>query len=161
MKVLKVIAIVSLALQAGVYFDTFTASPARSAMSVTAFVQYQQILHSYYGIFMPVLIAVSGITALVWSLSIKPRWRGAEFWLIAASFIAIVSIFAMTRAVNVPLNNWLMTLNADAPPADFRQTWAPWETVNTLRAAFSVSALALEAIALTVASEWRDASRPG
>jgi len=58
------------------------------------------------------------------------------------------SFVQITRAVNVPINNQLMTWSAAAPPANLRELWAPWERVHTIRTIVAVGAFVLEAVAL-------------
>jgi uncharacterized membrane protein len=83
---------------------------------------------------------------------VRSQWRSAEFWLIAVSTCGIVLIAAMTRAVNVPLNNQLMTWDIAAPPSNLREIWAPWDRVNTVRTFVAVVVLIFEAVALSIRS---------
>ena len=85
---------------------------------------------------MPPLILTALLAALVWLVMVRPLWTSIEFWLIAASACGIAIIVTMTRAVNVPLNDHLMTWNIAAPPANLREIWAPWNqaVALTLRA---------------------------
>ena len=64
----------------------------------------------------------------------------------------ILLIAAMTRAVNVPLNNQLTTWDIAAPPSNLREIWAPWDRVNTIRTFVAVIILILEALALSIRS---------
>jgi uncharacterized membrane protein len=76
------------------------------------------------------------------------QWRGAEFWLVAASACGLMCVAAVTLVVNVPLNNQLMTWSVAAPPANVRELWAPWERVDAIRTAVTVGAFVIEAVAL-------------
>jgi Domain of unknown function (DUF1772) len=89
------------------------------------------------------------LTAIAWLLLIRSRWTSVEFWLMVLSACGVMLIVALTRAVNVPLNNRLMTWNIDTPPADLRQMWAPWDRENTIRAFVSTGVLIVEAIVLS------------
>jgi hypothetical protein len=136
---------------AGIYLG-YGAGPqyALQAMSASNFVQFQQIVHVHYVTFMPLLVVAALLAAVVWLLMIRSQWRSPEFWLIGLSAAGIALIAILTRAVNVPLNNELMTWSISAPPPDLRTLWAPWESVNTARAILAVAVLILEAIALNL-----------
>jgi hypothetical protein len=62
----------------------------------------------------------------------------------------MVAVAAMTRLVNFPINDAMMTWSALAPPSNVRALWAPWEHVHTVRATLSVLAFVLEVLALRV-----------
>jgi uncharacterized membrane protein len=81
-----------------------------------------------------------------------PQWRQADFWLTATAAAAIVFAFAITRFINYPINDALMTWSVTAPPPNVRELWVPWEQAHTLRSAASVAAFALQVIALGVSA---------
>jgi uncharacterized membrane protein len=149
--IIRVVAVVCAGLLAGIFLG-YRAGPqhALQKLSASSFVQFQQVVHVHYVRFMPLLTLTALLTALAWLVIIRSRWTSAEFWLIAASTCGIVLVAAMTRAVNVPLNNRLMTWNIDAPPSDLGKMWAPWDRVNTIRAFVSAGALIFEAVALSL-----------
>lgn len=60
------------------------------------------------------------------------------------------AIAVMTRVVNVPLNNRLMTFSISAPPSDLREIWAPWDRVNTIRTILAIGVLICEAAAVSL-----------
>ena len=99
---------------------------------------------------MPPLITLALLAALVWLFIVKPQWRAVEFWLIAASCLGIVLMVVVTRAVNVPLNEQLMTWNAATPPVNLRELWAPWERADAFRTVVAISVFVFEAVALTL-----------
>lgn len=72
------------------------------------------------------------------------------FWLVAVATAAILFIFLMTLAVNVPINEQLMTWSVESPPANVRELWAPWERVHTIRTVAAIGAFILEAAALSL-----------
>jgi uncharacterized membrane protein len=149
--IVRVVAIVCAGLKAGIFLG-YRAGPqyALTKLSPSSFVQFQQVVHLHYVRFMPPLTLTALLTALAWLVMIRSRWASPEFWLIAASTCGIVLIAAMTRAVNVPINNRLMTWKIDEPPSDLRKMWAPWDRVNTIRAFVSTGVLILEAVALSL-----------
>jgi uncharacterized membrane protein len=149
--IVRIVAVGCAGLLAGIYFGD-RAGPyyARTQLSDSVVVRSQQVVHVYYVRFMPSLVITALVAAVAWLLMVRSSWRSPEFWLVAASVCGIAVIAAFTRAVNVPLNNTLMTWNAAAPPAEFRKLWAPWERVNTMRAFVATAVLLLEATALSV-----------
>lgn len=147
--IVRVVAIACAGVLAGIYFG-YRAGPhyAMQALDASDFVRFQQIVHIHYVRFMPPLVLGALGSAVIWLVLLRRSWRSTEFWLVAVSAVAIAIIAGLTRAINVPLNNALMTWSIDAPPPDLRQIWAPWEQVNTVRAWLAISALVLEALAL-------------
>jgi uncharacterized membrane protein len=149
--IVRVVAVVCIGLLAGIFLGHRAgAYYALQKLSPSSFVQFQQVVHVHFVRFMPPLVLTALLTALVWLLMVRSRWTTAEFWLIAVSTCGIVLIAAMTRAVNVPLNNRLMTWDITAPPSNLREVWAPWDRVNTVRAFLATGALIFEAVALSL-----------
>jgi uncharacterized membrane protein len=127
------------------------ASFARPELSASSFVQFQQIVHVQFVRMMPLLLVGAILASLTWLLSIGRRRRGTEFWLIAVATAALAFIFALTWAVNVPINDQLMTWSIAAPPTNVRELWAPWEQAHTVRTIVALGAFLLEVIALGMA----------
>ena len=151
--ILRVVAVVCAGLLAGIYFGYRTGDYyALQKLSASNFVQFQQVMHMHFARFMPPLVLTTLLAALAWLVMVRSQWTSAEFWLIAASTCGIVLIAAMTRAVNVPLNNQLMTWDIAAPPSNLREIWAPWDRVNTIRMFVAVVVLILETLALSIRS---------
>jgi uncharacterized membrane protein len=149
--IVQVIAVVCAGLLAGIYLG-HRAGPyyALQKLSPSSFIQFQQVVHTYYVRFMPPLVLTALLAALVWLLMLRSHWTSVEFRLIAGSACGIALIAAMTRAVNVPLNNQLMTWNIAAPPDNLRDLWVPWDRVNTIRTVIAAGVLILEAAALSL-----------
>jgi uncharacterized membrane protein len=146
----RVVAVVCTGLYAGIILgDRMGASFARPALSAADFMIFQQIQHEHFKpLLVPVtLAAVLGGLLWVWSLLSRPR--AAEFWLAAGGTAAMISAAVLTRVVNFPINDALMTWNVTSPPANVRELWAPWEHVHTIRAALSVCAFLLQVLALS------------
>ena len=147
--ILRVVAVVSAGLLAGIFFGYRAGVHyAIPELSASTFVQLQQIIHVHYVRFMPPLVLTALLSSVLWLVMVRSQWRAAEFWLVAVSACGILVIAAATRAVNVPLNNQLMTWSIASPPTNWREVWAPWERVNTLRSVLATGALVLEAVAL-------------
>jgi len=150
---LRVVAIGCAGLLAGIYVgDRTGAYYARAELTDSSVVQFQQVVHVHYVRFMPPLVIGALLTGLGWLFMVRSQWRSPQFWLVAVSACGILLIAVLTRSVNVPLNNALMTWSIAAPPADFRKLWAPWEAVNTIRAFVATGVLLLEAVALSLAA---------
>ena len=146
---LRVVAVVSVGLLAGIFFGYRAGVHyAVPELSASSFVQLQQVIHVHYARFMPPLFLTALLSSVLWLLMIRSQWRTAEFWLVAISAGGILVSTAATRAVNIPLNNQLMTWSVASPPTNLREIWAPWERVNTLRTVLIAGALVLEAVAL-------------
>jgi uncharacterized membrane protein len=152
----RVIAVVCSGLLAGIYLHDRAAATARGGLNASSFVQYQQMVHVNFVRMMPPLILAAALGALVWLLSVRTQWRAPEFWLIAVSLCGIIFIAAITRLVNVPLNNQLMTWSPGSPPANLRELWAPRERIDTIRTIVSAGVFVLEVVALNLrASNYR------
>jgi uncharacterized membrane protein len=117
-------------------------------LSASSFVQLQKIIHVHYVKFMPPLVLTALVSSIVWLVMIRSQWRTTGFWLVAISACAILVVAAATRAINVPLNDQLMTWETASPPTNLRELWAPWDRVNTLRSILATVAFLLEVVAL-------------
>ena len=147
--ILRVLAVVSTGLLAGIFVaHRMGVQIAAPELHPSSFVQLQQIIHAHYVRFMPPLVLTALLSSAAWAVLVRSGWKTAELWLVAASVLAILVIAVATRAVNVPLNDQLMTWSVASPPPNLREIWAPWDRVNTLRAVLATAALVLEAIAL-------------
>ena len=110
LRAVRVIALVAAGLQAGILLGYRAGDYyALQNLTVSSFVQFQQGLHVHFVKLMPPLMLTALLASLGWLAMLRSRWRSSEFWLIAASTFGIALIAAMTRAVNVPLNDQLMT----------------------------------------------------
>jgi uncharacterized membrane protein len=123
-------------------------SIARPQLSASAFVQLQQIIHAHFVVMMPILLFGAIGAGAFWVLLLRRR-RSAEFWLALTATLAFVAIAAMTRAVNIPINEQLMGWSVASPPPNLEELWSPWERVHTIRTVIAVSAFALQAMALS------------
>jgi uncharacterized membrane protein len=148
LRVVRAIAVLSIGLLAGIYLADRASAPARATLDPSSFVKYQQTVHVTYVKMMPPLVIAAIIAAAAWLFLVRLRWRGTEFWLVAAATCAIILIAVMTRAVNVPLNNQLMTWSVAAPPENLKELWARWEQVDAIRTVVAIGAFVVEACAL-------------
>ena len=123
-----VIALLCTGLAAGVFLGHRAGvSRAVPLLSPSSFIQLQQTIHKTFVRMMPVLTIGSVLASVLWAVLLRARWRTGEFWLVSGASLVMVCIVTMTRAVNVPINNRLMTWNPAAPPADLSVVWSRWE----------------------------------
>ena len=147
----RVVALVAVGLLAGIFLGYRAGVQyALPELSASSFVQLQKIIHVHYVRFMPLLVLTALLSSVLWLVMIRAHWRTSEFWLVAISASGILVIAAATRAVNVPLNNQLMTWSVASPPTNLREIWAPWDRVNTLRSVLATGAFVLQAVALSL-----------
>ena len=150
MTFVRTLAVVCSGLLAGIYFgDRAGAYYARAELSASSVVQFQQVVHVHYARFRPALVLVALLAGLVWLFTVRSQRRSPEFWLIGGSVCGIVMIAVLTRTVNVPLNDQLMTWSITTPPDNLKELWAPWERVNTIRAVVATAVLVFEGLALS------------
>ena len=149
--ILRVVAVVSVGLVAGIFFGYRAGVQyALPELSASSFVQLQKIIHVHYVKFMPALVLTALLSSVLWLAMIRSQWRTSEFLCVAIAACGILVIAGATRAVNVPINNQLMTWDTASPPTNLRELWAPWDRVNTLRSVLAAGALFLEAVALSL-----------
>jgi len=63
--------------------------------------------------------------------------------------MALVCVLVLTRAVNVPINEQLMTWSVETPPANLMEIWRPWEQVHSIRTVIAIAAFAFQVVALS------------
>jgi uncharacterized membrane protein len=122
-------------------------------LSPSSFVQLQQIIHVHFAKLMPPLILTAIAAGLGWLVLVRTRWNTAEFWLVALAAAAMICAAVLTRAINVPINNQLMTWSVAAPPANMREIWTRWEQIHTIRTILFLCAFALEVVALVFCAQ--------
>ena len=150
--VVRVVAVFSTGLLAGIFLgDRMGASFARPALSPSSFVKFQQIQHVHFVKMMPILMGIAILSSVAWLVLIWPGIGSAAFILLALGTLAYISVLVVTRTINVPINNQLMTWNAASPPPDVTEVWARWERVHTVRTCVAVVGFAFELLAFSAA----------
>ncbi len=145
----RVTAVLSCGLAAGIFLgDRMGASFARPELSASSFVQLQQIIHMNFVRMMPPLLLAAIVAGLAWLLLIRAQRRSPEFWLVMAALAAMIGVAVLTRTINVPINDQLMTWSVEAPPANLREVWSRWEAAHTVRTILWLAAFVFEAVAL-------------
>ncbi len=99
---------------------------------------------------MPPLTLGAVAAGLGWLILVRAQWDSLLFWLVALATGAMVCATALTLAVNIPINNQLMTWSVAAPPDNMREIWSRWERVHTVRTILWLGAFALEVVAVGV-----------
>lgn len=150
--VVRFIALIATGLLAGIFLgDRMGLGFARPALPASSFVQLQQIQHVHFVRMMPVLQIAALLSTLTWLFFLRSDVRSSQFAVIALAAICLLVVFGLTIAINVPINNALMTWNATAPPGDAMEIWKRWEQVNTIRAIISPIGFALQVLGLVLA----------
>jgi len=150
--IVRFVALVAAGLLAGIFLgDRMGLGFARPALPASSFVQLQQIQHVHFVRMMPVLQIAALLSILTWLFLIRSDVRSSQFAVVALAAICLLVVFGLTMAINVPINNTLMTWNASAPPGDAMEIWKRWEQVNTIRAIISPIGFALQVLGLILA----------
>jgi uncharacterized membrane protein len=150
--IVRFVALVATGLLAGIFLgDRMGLGFARPALPASSFVQLQQIQHVHFVRMMPVLQIAALLSTLTWLFLLRSSVRSSQFAVIALAAICLLVVFGLTMAINVPINNTLMTWNASAPPGDAMEIWKRWEQVNTVRAIISPIGFALQVLGLILA----------
>jgi uncharacterized membrane protein len=148
--IVRAVATVCTGLAAGIFLGHRRGvSLATRSLAPSSFLQLQQIIHLHFVRMMPPLMLSAAAGSVTWAILLRDEWRAPRFWLVSAAALGMLSAVVMTRAVNVPINNRLMTWKVEAPPADLMQQWAPWERVHSVRTALATTALVLQVVALS------------
>ena len=148
-----VIALFCTGLAAGVFLGHRAGvSRAAPVLSASSFIQLQQTIHKTFARMMPVLVIGSVLASALWAVLLRACWRSGEFWLVSVAALAMVWVATMTRAVNIPINNRLVTWNPAAPPADWSAMWSRWEQIHSIRTVLAIVAFAAEVIALRIST---------
>lgn len=117
--------------------------PLLLSMPAGTYLRAKHFLTPRYDPAMPITIGANVIADVAIAvLGARPGGRAA--FSAAAALLLVVIAVSVTR--NVPVNNWEMTLDPAAPPAEWadidpRRAWHRWHVVRTaaLAAAFAVS----------------------
>ena len=146
--VVRFASILTTGLLAGVFLgDRMGASFARPALPSSSFVRFQQIQHVHFAKMMPILMGIAILSSVAWLILIRSRVGSRGFSFLVLATLAYLSIAVLTRTINVPINDLLMTWNASSPPPNVMEIWARWEQVHTVRTFVAVIGFAFELLA--------------
>ncbi|NIM39629.1 MAG: DUF1772 domain-containing protein [Hydrogenophaga sp.] len=148
---LAIALIVGSGLMAGVFFafSTFVMKalaqlPAAQGVAAMQRINVVVLNPMFLGCFMGT--AVLGLLAI--GLAVFD-WRGvASAWMVAAGLLYVLGCFGVTMAFNVPRNERLARLDADAPEATgywprYVREWTFWNHVRTLAPTLAVVCAAM------------------
>ncbi|HYE21467.1 MAG TPA: anthrone oxygenase family protein [Tepidisphaeraceae bacterium] len=98
-------------------------------------------------LFLGVFVGTAIVCAAAGAMAV---WYGAagRWWVVAGGGLYVVGTFGVTVACNVPLNDRLARVDADAPEAegvwvDYQRRWARWNHVRTAAAVGAMVAMIL------------------
>jgi hypothetical protein len=135
--------------------DRLGVTPIRPKLPAAAFVLYQQELHLRFGKLMPVLLAGSLLAGVVSLVLLRRNYRSREFIFTMIAVVCTVCVVILTRLINVPINETLMTWQVSSPPENVMQLWAPWEGSHTIRTVIAVLGFASLAYAASARGQCR------
>lgn len=146
--VVRIIAVFSTGLIAGILFgDRMGNTFARPELAPGSFIRFQQIQNVHFARMMPFPIVAAILASVVWLVLIRSRAGTPSFVFLALGTVAVIAAVAITRVVNIPINDQLVNWSASAPPPDLVSIWARWEKAHTIRTVLAVLGFALELLA--------------
>jgi uncharacterized membrane protein len=149
--IVPVIAILSSGLMSGLLFgDWLGPAFARARMSVSSFVQFQQIIHAQYLRVLPALSSIALASLILWSILSREQWGTISYGALLVAALAIFAGFSITIVVNVPVNKHLEEWNAANPPPNARDIWRPWETAHVVRTGLWTTGFFLEIVSIAM-----------
>jgi uncharacterized membrane protein len=131
------------------FADRIGVTPIRPKLPAPAFVLFQQELHLKFGKLMPVLLGGSLLAGLITLILRRRRYASKEFIFTMIATLCTVGVIILTRLINVPINETLMTWQVASPPENVMQLWAPWEGSHTIRTVIALLGFASLAYAAT------------
>jgi uncharacterized membrane protein len=145
----RIIAVFSTGVIAGILFgDRMGNTFARPELPPGSFIRFQQIQNVHFARMMPFPIVAAILASVTWLVLIRSRAGTPGFAFLALGTLALIAAVAITRVVNIPINDQLVNWSASAPPPDLLQTWARWERAHTVRTVLAVLGFAFELLAL-------------
>jgi anthrone oxygenase-like protein len=148
MRLLLPVALLSGGLAAGVLAGTVLGGvPLLRSLPSRRYVEVHQFLATRYEPFQPICIAVTLLANAALAV-IAPVPATRALFALGALLAAAVMVISATR--NVPVKQWVLSLDPAELPADFdqrdpRRVWANW---NLARTVLAVAALALDTAAV-------------
>lgn len=99
---------------------------------------------------MPILLGVSLLAGIISLFLLRKDYRSKGFIFTAVATPCTLFVIVLTHAVNVPINEALMTWQVSSPPPNVMQLWSPWEQAHTIRTI--VSLLGFSSLLVTAVS---------
>ena len=139
LNIFRFLQLLTAGLYTGLLFaDRIGVTPIRPQLPASSFVLFQQQLHIRFTILMPILLFTSFLSGLISLILLRRELRTKTFVFTAVATACTLIVFALTRAVNVPINEALMTWQASSPPPNVMELWSPWEQAHTIRTIISL-----------------------
>ena len=129
--------------------DRVGVTPIRPKLPAASFVLFQQELHLRFGKLMPVLLVGSLVAGVISLVLLRRNYQNKVFIFTTIATLCTVGVVILTRLINVPVNETLMTWQASSPPENVMQLWAPWEGSHTIRTIMAVIGFASLSYAAT------------
>jgi len=120
------------------FSDRIGVTPVRPQLPASSFVLYQQQLHIRFVILMPILLFTSLLSGLISLVLLRRQLRTKTFVFTAVATLCTLIVIVLTRSVNVPINEALMTWQVSSPPPNVMELWSPWEQTHTIRTIVSL-----------------------
>ena len=144
--VVQLVAVFTTGLLAGIFFgDRMGNSYARPKLPPSSFLTFQQVQNVRFARMMPLPILAALVSDALWLVLLRSRMETTSFRLLLGGTIALFAAVALTRAVNIPINNRIA--KAESPPPELSRMWARWERVHTVRTALAMLAFVLVLLA--------------
>jgi uncharacterized membrane protein len=123
---------------------------------------YTQVRHvALGGLGVPVSATLLPALVATVFLVIANRTRGRTFWLLLAALVLLVTAFAISLLINLPINTGQLTWAVQAPPVDWASVRDRWQLSHVARTVATVVALGfLSAAALQTSSSGHHGSGP-
>lgn len=148
--VFRFLQLLSTGLFTGILFgDRMGVTPIRPKLPPSSFILFQQELHLTFVWLMPVLLVVSLMSGAITLLLLRRDYKSSHFIFTAIATLCVLAVIVMTRLVNVPVNEALMTWSRTTPPQNLMELWAPWEKAHTIRTVVSLIGFASLVFAAT------------
>ncbi|EKX60724.1 DUF1772 domain-containing protein [Streptomyces ipomoeae] len=147
-ELLGVLVLLGNGLTAGVLFAVaLSVVPAMAAMPAARYVYVHQLLGRNWDPTMPVIVLASALADLALAMG-SDIWSRTALFGTAALLLLAVSVVSHFR--NVPINRRVKALDPQRLPPDWGDPRPEWRRWHLTRTVLAVTALALNALALTV-----------
>jgi uncharacterized membrane protein len=148
----SIVAVVCAGVMAGLLFgDWLGPAFARARMSLSAFVQFQQIIHTNYLKVLPAISSAALLASIIWLILVWRTGAGSALPILIAAVVSIAIGFTITFLHNIPVNKHLESWDYSAPPTNAREIWKRWESAHVVRTLFWTAGFILESVALSLA----------
>jgi uncharacterized membrane protein len=114
--------------------------PALSTLPPAAHIAAEQAVVRRYKAIMPFWMTLAIVSAFPVLARLEDR-RGAGFTLTLAGTSCFIAMLIVTFGGNMPINNAILQLSPDSPPANWQQLRTRWDQFHTLRNLLNIAGL--------------------